>query len=97
MSIGGYFLRRPRLRLIGSKVSVVGVEASVTIVFLSCPRLRLVGYSISCSIGYSMGYFVGYSVLVSLLGSNSDLVLVYRYSLMVIDLKSISPLGSYTL
>jgi hypothetical protein len=97
MSVGRYFLRRLRLRLIGSKVSVAGVEASITSVFLSHPCPRLAGCSVGCSIGCSTGYFVGYSVLVSLLGSDSDLVLVYRYSLMVIDLKSISPLGSCTL
>ncbi len=104
MSVGGYFLRRPRPRLIGGKTSVVGVtggEVSVTGVFLSRPRLCLIGGKVvflaDYSMSYSCGCSSGYSSLILLFGSDFGLVSAYKYSFIVIDLKSIGLLGSYTL
>ncbi len=53
----------------------------------------LADYSVSCSYSYSSSC----SSLILLFGSNSGLVSAYKYSFMVIDLKSIGLLGSYTL
>jgi hypothetical protein len=52
-----------------------------------------VDYSVSCS--YSCLF--GYSSLILLFGSDFGLVSAHKYSFIVIDLKSIGLLGSYTL
>jgi hypothetical protein len=53
----------------------------------------LADYFVSCSYSYSSGY----SSLILLFGSDFGLVSAHKYSFMVIDLKSIGLLGSYTL
>jgi hypothetical protein len=50
-------------------------------------------YSVSCS----YNYLSSYSSLILPFGSDSGLVSAYKYSFIVIDLKSIGLLGSYTL
>ncbi len=65
--ISGDFLRRPRLRLMISRVV----------------------WSLGCSIGRSS--------LISLSGSVSSLVSIYKKDFMVINRKLIGPLGNYTL
>ena len=83
----GCFLRRPRPRLIGSRmVFLRGV-------FLRRPGPRFRGSRIVFSEGCSSGY--SSSILLS--GSDLGPVPIRKYSFTVVGLKSVGPLGNCTL
>ena len=69
----GVFLSQPRLRLVGSRVFLIGCS-------IGCPFSCSIGCSFSCS------------SLISL--SNFNLVSTYKYGFIVVNLKSIGLLGN---
>ena len=70
------------------------IEASVTSGdFLRRPRLRLM----ISRVVWSLGCSIGRSSLISLSGSVSSLVSIYKKGFTVIDRKLIGLLGNYTL